>query len=61
MATTNTSIGTASDALTRAANPGDFLVNPLSGRELRREADRRRQREFRQSRTARKSNNRGMG
>ena len=39
------SMGSGSDGLTRNAMKGKFLVNPLSGREMRREAERRRRRE----------------
>ena len=43
MATTNNSLGSFSDGLTLAAHPGTRIVQPLNGRELRREAARRQQ------------------
>ena len=45
MATTSSVNGTFSDGLTHLAMKGQFVINPLSGREMRREAERRRRRE----------------
>ena len=47
--TVSNSVGFGSDGLTRNAMKGKFLVNPLSGREMRREAERRRRREAKQA------------
>ena len=47
--TLSTTVGFASNGLTRNAMKGKFLVNPLSGREMRREAERRRRREAKQA------------
>ena len=44
MATTSSHQGTFSDALTRIATSNRHFVNPLTGREIRREAERRRRR-----------------
>ena len=41
MATINNSIGSFSDGAMQASNPGARLVQPLNGREMRREAERR--------------------
>ena len=45
MATTSSTHGAFSDGITRGAMKGKFIINPLSGREMRREAERRRRRE----------------
>ena len=45
MATTSSNTGSFSDGVTSAAMKGHFCVIPLSGREMRREAERRRRRE----------------
>ena len=42
MSTTNTSAGTFSDSLVRCA-AGTYVVNPMNGREMRRQSERRQQ------------------
>lgn len=49
MATTSSTHGAFADGITRSAMKGQFLVNPLSGREMRREAERRCRREAKQA------------
>jgi len=44
MATINNSVGSFSDGIMQASNPGTRIVQPLSGREMRREAERRQKR-----------------
>lgn len=55
MATTSSSAGSFSDGFTSVAMKGQFCVNPLSGREMRREAERRRRREAKKAQRAAKA------
>ena len=50
MATTCSTAGAFSDDLTKISLPGFFMVRPLNGREYRREAKRRQQREAKKQR-----------